>query len=99
MIFLEHRGTRIATFDVIESDQPWLHCKFIPSTEFDGHEQFFRELQREYQSREIENFDRHFSKLTERGYRLVSGSKKSVRFTLLFEDRQVRMRAHFVQDT
>lgn len=96
MIYLEHRGIRIACLDVLESDQPWFYCKFTPSENFNEHEEFFKDFQKEYQSKEIGDFDKHFSKLVSNGYKLVAGSRESVRFTLLFEDHQVRLRAQFV---
>ena len=95
MIYLEHQGSRIATFEVIESDQPWLRCTFTPSIEFREHEKFFKDFQDAYQNKEYEDLDDHFSKLTDRGYRLVSGRRESVRFTLILERQQARLRAHF----
>ncbi len=99
MIYLEHKGNRIASFKVFESDQPWHICEFSPLERFSEHEEFFKAFQKEYQSREVGNFDEHFGKLVANNYKLVSGSRESVRFTLLFEEAHVRLRAHFVQNT
>ena len=51
------------------------------------------------QSSKGENWDEHFGKLVAKNYRLVSGNRVSVRFTLLFKEAHVMLRAHFVQNT
>jgi len=99
MIHLEHKGIKIATLEVVESDQPWHYCEFTPSNNFNDHKKFFEDFQKEYQSHEVEDWDKHFGKLISNGYKLVSGDRKCERFTLLFEGSHVRLRGQFVKTT
>ena len=81
-----HFDVPIAQLEVYETDQPWFHCNFVPSNNFNEHQSFFKEFQEKYSSGKVKDYNKFFNALKTNNYCIKRKNKKMVEFIMILNE-------------